>query len=88
MNASDVMTRNILSVRPDTSVAEAIRLMPSTARSSQRRERQPALRPARSATPSMAFPMPAARFRGSLASRPIILPSSCATWPRVSGRVP
>ena len=27
MNASDVMTRNILSVRPDTSVAEAIRLM-------------------------------------------------------------
>ena len=27
MNASDVMTRNILSVRPDASVAEAIRLM-------------------------------------------------------------
>jgi CBS domain-containing protein len=27
MNASDVMTRNVVSVRPDTSVAEAIRLM-------------------------------------------------------------
>jgi CBS domain-containing protein len=27
MNASDVMTRNILSVRPDTTVAEAIRMM-------------------------------------------------------------
>src|SRR5216683_8175557 len=27
MNASDVMTRNILSISPDTSVAEAIRLM-------------------------------------------------------------